>query len=1388
MVNGGTNVKKAIKKILSMILAMSLLLNFAVLPTYAVADNMLDYELEISDSTITNDAEKLVTIAIKLSTPISANGVGYTVICEDGIDLSGVSAIEDSNFNLSSSDYNDGTVAWGTSDMKDVILSDIGLVTVRIPAGTAAGDYDVTISGIEITNENWEYPAESDSVTATITVEDPTAPAADYEIWYELDSDADTLTNNYMDYAADSDVTATVYIVSNNADVTLQAYDIYLTYGTGLSYKEETMAGVAYEAGAAANTTENNTAADAGDTVTHIQLVADSSKNISLTKGVKQSLGTIVFTFTNDAQYDIDQHITLGSGTNIAIANVDSEGNAIGNANTYTAEEGGAVSLTGSNQTDKGAELVTTYAVTYNANAGTDTVTGMPTNGEKQHNVAYTIANGPTREGYSFRGWSTTEGENNSVTHAEGTSYTTNEVLNLYAVWQKGTVTITWMNDGVQYGETDEISWNTVPTAPTTNPTKAPDAQYTYGFLGWNTDPDAEAAMTLTAVTEDTTYYAIYSKTLNKYTVTWYDDEGKELRKDTGVDYGTTPSYGETKPTKAATDEYTYTFAGWSATQGGEVITTLPIVDSNESYYAVFTSTKNHYTVTYNENGTIKTETKDYGTQITLPTTATDKPGYTFSGWNTVETPTTENPGTSYQPGASYTVTGNQTLYAQYTANKYTVVFNKNADDATGTMNNQEFTYDVAQKLTANGFTRTGWSFNGWNTMADGTGTTYNNEQEVSNLATSGEFPLYAQWTKAEYKVEKGTVENGSITLDKEMANYKDTITVTVTPNAGYSIGTVTYTPENGTALTIDPVDGVYSFEMPAANVTVNATFTANDYTVTVTTPTNGTVKASKTEQVHVGETITLTVSPATGYKLKSLTYTDADGKAQNVTVSDGTYSFTMPAANTTVTAEFESIAYTIKFDKNDDKATGTMNNIDAVYGETYTPTNAFTKTGYTFAGWTTTADGTNPQTTVSNLTTTDGDTVTLFAQWTPNTDTKYVVKHWQMNLGAAADAEKNESNYTVKDTDNLTGTSDSKVTPAVKSYDGFTAPTAEEITIAADGFTVVNYYYTRNSYSITFKDGETVLTDLTITAQYGAPVTAPAGPTKNGYTFKEWSPAIPNTMLAKDMTVSATWNLVTYSITYKDGDTVIDNLSPATYTIESTDTLPTYSKTNYTFKGWKVTETVEGSTVWAQDSVFNATDTTAVTGKYGNVTLTAVWDVAFNYVVEEYKYAGSNYVMLRIETASNVNAYTFNNAAMYYSDAATYKLNNNPVFFTLIPAEYAEYTTNDAGEKVLTGKLTSDGIDKVVKGDSAAATIDYSAGDINGDGVTNIADANIVYQMTLSGGGYYADLSNSATGRTDIMSRLMADMDRTTAGVHHASIEDVNAIVNIINGYNTAG
>ena len=123
------------------------------------------------------------------------------------------------------------------------------------------------------------------------------------------------------------------------------------------------------------------------------------------------------------------------------------------------------------------------------------------------------------------------------------------------------------------------------------------------------------------------------------------------------------------------------------------------------------------------------------------------------------------------------------------------------------------------------------------------------------------------------------------------------TVTLEATSAAGYKlVEWDVKKSDGGESVTITD----NKFTMPAGNVTVTAAFQAIDYSVTISETTNGTVTADKTT-AHIGDVVTLTVSPADGYELEDLTV-EADGKT--ITVQDN--AFMMPASNVTVTAIFE--------------------------------------------------------------------------------------------------------------------------------------------------------------------------------------------------------------------------------------------------------------------------------------------------------------------------------------------------------------------------------------------------------------------------------------------------------------------------------------------------
>ena len=235
----------------------------------------------------------------------------------------------------------------------------------------------------------------------------------------------------------------------------------------------------------------------------------------------------------------------------------------------------------------------------------------------------------------------------------------------------------------------------------------------------------------------------------------------------------------------------------------------------------------------------------------------------------------------------------------------------------------------------------------GYTLTADGVVVTYGDNQtlkatpdtEKANTYTfampAGDATVSAAFEEVKkYNVTvAGTVENGTVGVEPKTAAAKDVVTVTVTPNTNfkYTDGSLkaTYT-DGGTKKEINDfkaVDGkenTYTFEMPAADVTVSAVFEpvkAKTYSVTINPSNNGTVTADKTTDVEAGKLVTLTVTPAddmftlaqlakNGLVIKDSENTDVP----YTTVKEGkTYTFEMPAADVTVAAQFTVVKYGIE-------------------------------------------------------------------------------------------------------------------------------------------------------------------------------------------------------------------------------------------------------------------------------------------------------------------------------------------------------------------------------------------------------------------------------------------------------------------------------------------
>ena len=211
----------------------------------------------------------------------------------------------------------------------------------------------------------------------------------------------------------------------------------------------------------------------------------------------------------------------------------------------------------------------------------------------------------------------------------------------------------------------------------------------------------------------------------------------------------------------------------------------------------------------------------------------------------------------------------------------------------------------------------------------------------------------------------------------------------------------------------------------------------------------------------------------------------------------------------------------------NKQSGTGGSNSVTATNGQAMPKATMPTRPGYTFNGYFDATTGGTKYYNANGSSARNWDksssTANLYAQWSPNTNTAYTVKHYKQQLDGTYSA-------TPDATDNQTGTTATNVTPAVKSYTGFTAPATQTVSILADGSRVVEYQYTRNTYTLTWNlAGGTITTAGTAAGDvlYEAPISAPTVE-RVGYTFAGWDSDIATTMPAAPLTYTASWSKAT--------------------------------------------------------------------------------------------------------------------------------------------------------------------------------------------------------------------------------------------------------------------
>ena len=736
------------------------------------------------------------------------------------------------------------------------------------------------------------------------------------------------------------------------------------------------------------------------------------------------------------------------------------------------------------------------HTVRYDANAKNDTsVKGIPASQSKTANVDITLSSDvPTRNGYTFLGWNT-QADGNGTAYATGATYTHDQdggTVTLYAKWTPWKHVLHY-NKNVPTSSTSQ----TVSNMPV-------DQTKTFGQL-----------MTISNLVPTRKGYTFAG---------WYtQSNGTGTKYDPGSNYAADQN-GGTVNLYAKWTPWTY----------------------NIKYDQNVKSTSPSKTVTDMPNAQTKTQEID----VTLSSMTPKRNGYIFAGWST-----SANGSVEYKPGSRFTKDldsngASITLYAVWTPWKHTIHYNSNiptnAPTGTTTVSNmpgdQTKTFDEKLMISSNKPTRKGYNFAGWSTSANGN-VVYQPGAEYKNDQNGGTVTLYAKWTAWKHTVtyDKNVPANSKKTDVKNMPGnqtkiYDQNLTLqsNVPTRIGYTFVKWT-TNKDGTGTAYQPGSQYsYNRDSDGGTVTLYAVWTPWKYTVRYdkNVPANSSsqtvsnMPADQTKTEEVALTLSSNKPSRNGYIFNGW-QAQINGKAVDYQPG-ATLSYDPDVKGSVITlkAKWTAWKHTIHYDKNvpASSSSQTVANMPEDDTKTFDITKTISSTkpsrnGYIFNGWNTQKDGkgTAYASGAEYKHDQNGNTVTLYAQWTP----------WKHTVTYDKNVDPSSSSQTVTNMPgNQTKTFDEKLMisstkPSRNGYifNGWNTQKDGKGTAYASG---AEYKHDQNGNTVTLYaqwtawkhtvhynanggDQNSVPTDQTKTFDQ-AMILSDKKPTRHGYNFVRWN------------------------------------------------------------------------------------------------------------------------------------------------------------------------------------------------------------------------------------------------------------------------------------------
>lgn len=822
-----------------------------------------------------------------------------------------------------------------------------------------------------------------------------------------------------------------------------------------------------------------------------------------------------------------------------------------GNTNTDVTMSSQAF-VWGKEQNLKANEYVKVYTVTYDPREGTCSTTSAKAEA-------------------TFTGWSTTKGgtavysDKQAVGKTKGLTDTAKGTVPLYATWKDGYVTLPQPNKLTGYtfkGWYSDTSFAEDKKVGDANATYTPTGNVTL-YAKWEANKNKITFDFNNGSGRTATHEATYNST-DFYTVYWLEPAYSGYAFDGWYTADGTQVYGRDgdcldcaywKDNRWIGTEDLTLYAHWKpiyqVTLDNEKATTA----GTTAYWYIYNTVYDG--IYYYTDAACGTPLVNY--TITKPT----KIGYIFGGYFLGR----DGSGTQYINasgvcvGDRYKVAGDVTLHAKWDPIHYTVTYSGNGTYY-GSTAVSTHAYDEPKNLTANGFQRSGYTFVGWNTKADGTGDSYADGQSVTNLSDTdgGNVTLYAQWERI-YKITLDGQEQSTATpsfyfvygLD---AYYSDSICTAalqgnkcvVPTKAGYTFLGY-YINEAGTGDAYVDAQGNISSACCRLeqDTTLYAKWSINTYTITYQY--NDGVTADSKQNYNYETNVILPELERDGYEFLGWTNL-SKGEAGNnwkwTNYDVGQHPGDEQYGNVILKARWRAITYLIRFDGGVGGVLpegAQMPDIEATY---------------------------------------DGEAVAL----TANAFRRAVKVTYDVNGGKDLDPA---------DTEVILNASFKHWLSGSNTY--------------ADGALVRNLATRQDAV-------------VQLSAQWElAPTRTPAAE-RDHYTFDGWKVANTTTVYgedvtiipAQDITLVAQWDPVEYTVTYdSNGGSAV---APTTYNISQPFALADApERDGYFFSGWKLKQVPAAAEANWADELYDAGEQLAA-GKYGNITLVAQWGEQYRYVL----------------------------------------------------------------------------------------------------------------------------------------------------------------------------